>query len=98
MPTSKKNSVKPPVGSSASIAAPAIPQDATLLTVRETAATLRVSVSAVRAWVLHRTIPFLKIHKTIRFHRADIDALIAESRVPAVPAKADVREREERAA
>jgi excisionase family DNA binding protein len=55
-----------------------------LLTVQETAAALRLSVSTIRAWILHRRIPFVKLHnKAIRFRRADIDALIAASVVPA---------------
>jgi excisionase family DNA binding protein len=71
------------------------PEDASLLTVAETATVLRLSVSAIRAWILQRRIPFIKIHnKAVRFRRADIDALIAAS---VVPAKADVR-RERQAA
>jgi len=65
------------------------PADANLITIRESAAILRLSVSCLRSWVLHKTIPFVKLHnKVIRFRRADIDALIAAS---VVPAKADVR-------
>ncbi len=69
------------------VVAPAIPvvtppQDATLLTVAETAAILRLSVSAIRAWILQRDIPFVKLHnKAVRIRRADVDALIAESLV-----------------
>ena len=60
------------------------PEDSTLLTVRETAAVLRLSVSAIRAWILQRRIPFVKLHnKAIRFRRADIDALVLSSIVPA---------------
>jgi excisionase family DNA binding protein len=63
------------------------PADATLLTVSETAAILRLSVSAIRAWILQRRIPFVKIHnKAVRVRRVDVDALIAAS---VVPAKAD---------
>lgn len=58
------------------------PADATLLTVAETAAILRLSVSAIRAWILQRRIPFVKIHnKAVRVRRADVDALISRSLV-----------------
>ncbi len=61
-----------------------IPPDATLLTISEVAVLLRLSVSAIRAWVLQRRIPYIKLqNKAIRFRRADIDALIASSSVPA---------------
>ena len=61
-----------------------IPADATLLTVAETAAILRLSVSAIRSWILHNEIPFVKLHnKAVRIRRADVDALIAASVVPA---------------
>jgi excisionase family DNA binding protein len=66
------------------------PANVDLLTIRETAAVLRLSVSCVRAWVLHRRIPFVKIHnKVIRFRREDVNALIAASVVPAHSAKTD---------
>lgn len=54
-----------------------------LLTVRETAAVLRLSTSTIRAWILHREIPFIKLkNKAVRLRRVDIDALIASSLVP----------------
>jgi excisionase family DNA binding protein len=54
-----------------------------LLTVRQTAAVLCLSVSTIRSWVLARRIPFVKLNgKAIRFRRADIEALIASSVVP----------------
>jgi excisionase family DNA binding protein len=78
MPISQKHSVKN------SVLSIAPPEDASLLTVAETAAVLRLSVSAIRAWILQRRIPFVKLHnKAIRFRRADIDPLIAASVVPA---------------
>jgi excisionase family DNA binding protein len=59
-----------------------LPSD--LLTVRETAAVLRLSVSAIRSWVLQRRIPYVKLHnKAVRIRRVDIDALVASSVVPA---------------
>jgi excisionase family DNA binding protein len=64
---------------------PAVPPtDATLLTVAETAAILRLSVSCIRAWILERRIPYIKIHnKAVRIRRSDVDALIARSLVEA---------------
>jgi excisionase family DNA binding protein len=55
------------------------PLDATLLTVAETAAVLRLSVSAIRAWILQRRIPYIKLGKAVRIRRADVDALIQRS-------------------
>lgn len=60
------------------------PADAILLTVRETASVLRLSPSAIRAWILQKKIPFIKLHnKAVRIRRSDVDALIAASLVPA---------------
>jgi len=68
------------------------PQDATLLTVAETAAILRLSSSAIRSWILHKEIRFVKLHnKAVRIRRADVDALIEAS---LVPAKADAQRSE----
>jgi excisionase family DNA binding protein len=79
----KKSSSK-----SVSITVPPVPPTtATLLTVAETAQILRLSVSAIRAWILQRRIPFIKLqNKVVRIRRSDVDALIAAS---VVPAKAD---------
>jgi excisionase family DNA binding protein len=61
-----------------------VPVDAVLYTVPEAAEILRLSVSAIRAWILQRQIPFVKLHnKAVRIRRADVDALIAASLVPA---------------
>jgi excisionase family DNA binding protein len=74
---------QPKVHKSAPISAVTPPQDATLLTVAETAMILRLSVSAIRSWILHKEIPFVKLHnKAVRIRRADVDALIAGSVVP----------------
>lgn len=63
---------------------PSVPSDAILLTVRETAAILRLSQSAIRSWILQKKIPHIKLqNKAIRILRSDIDALIAASLVPA---------------
>jgi excisionase family DNA binding protein len=67
---------------SVAVEPPSVSPHATLLTVAETAAILRLSVSAIRSWVLHRRIPFVKIHnKAVRIRRADVDALIQKSLV-----------------
>jgi excisionase family DNA binding protein len=62
------------------------PQDvrSELLTVTEAADCLRLKVSTIRAWVLRRRIPFIKLGgKRVFFRRADLDALIKASIVPA---------------
>ncbi len=57
-----------------------------LLTVPETAALFKVKVSTIRAWVLNRQIPYVKVFgKCVRFRRADIEKLIAARIVPAQP-------------
>ena len=62
-----------------------------LLTVPETAALFKVKVSTIRAWVLHRRIPYVKLGgKLVRFRRADVEKIIAtrviasEDQLPAV--------------
>jgi excisionase family DNA binding protein len=61
------------------------PADAALLTVRETASVLRLSPSAIRAWILQKKIPYIKLHnKAVRIRRSDVDSLIAASLVLAV--------------
>lgn len=57
-----------------------------LLTVAETAAILRLSVSAIRSWILSKRIPYIKLGKAVRIRRGDVDTLVAAS---LVPAKAD---------
>jgi excisionase family DNA binding protein len=77
MSTAKKTSKSTPV-----VLPPA---DAILLTVRETASVLRLSQSAIRAWILQKKIPFVKLHnKAVRIRRSDVDSLIAASLVLAV--------------
>lgn len=64
-------------------ASPAVPASKeTLLTVPELAALLRLSASAIRAWVLYKKIPYIKLGgKSIRFRRADVEALLQRSTV-----------------
>lgn len=52
-----------------------------LVNVREAAQTLGVSVSTLYGWVWQRRIPFVKLGRSLRFHSADLDNLIAANRV-----------------
>jgi excisionase family DNA binding protein len=56
-----------------------------LLTLSEAASALRLKVSTLRAWVLRRKLPYLKIGRLVRVRRTDLDALITASVVPARP-------------
>jgi excisionase family DNA binding protein len=54
-----------------------------LLTIPETAALLRLKVSTIRAWVLQRRVPFVKLGGRVFLRRTDLQALIDASVVPA---------------
>jgi excisionase family DNA binding protein len=54
-----------------------------LLTVPETAAVLRLRPSTIRSWILKRTMPYVKIGRRVFLRRADLDALVTASIVPA---------------
>ena len=55
-----------------------------LLTVNETADFLRLKVSTLRAWILDRRVPFVKLGgKRVFFRRSDLEAFISSSVVPA---------------
>jgi excisionase family DNA binding protein len=54
-----------------------------MLSVRQVADLLGLQESTVRAWVLRRRIPYLKIGRTVRIERAALEALFEASRVPA---------------
>ena len=55
-----------------------------LVTIKEAALMLRLQVSTLRAWVLHRRVPFVKLGgKRVFFRRSDLEALVAASLVPA---------------
>ncbi len=57
-----------------------------LLTVPEAAALFQVKISTIRAWVLHKRVPYVKVFgKLVRFRRADLEKLIASRVVPAAP-------------
>ena len=48
-----------------------------LLTIPETALLLRLQPSTIRAWILKRLIPFVKVGRLVRVRRSDVEALIA---------------------
>jgi excisionase family DNA binding protein len=54
-----------------------------LVNVAETAEMLRLKPSTLRAWVLRRRIPYVKLGRRVMFRRSDVEALIARSVVPA---------------
>jgi excisionase family DNA binding protein len=54
-----------------------------LLSVDETAALLNIRVSTVRAWMLNRRIPFVKLGRRVLLRRSDLENLSAQSVVPA---------------
>ncbi len=62
-----------------------------LLTLAEASSLLRLKVSTLRAWVLRRRIPYVKVGRLVRLRRADVEALITASLVPARPTAAEVR-------
>jgi excisionase family DNA binding protein len=54
-----------------------------LLTISEASALLRLRPSTLRAWILKRRIPHVKLGSRVFIRRSDIDALVLESVVPA---------------
>ena len=54
-----------------------------LLTIAEASAMLRLRPSTLRAWVLRRKLPYCKVGRLVRIRRADVEALIITSLVPA---------------
>lgn len=60
-----------------------------LLTLPEAAGILKLKVSTLRAWILRRKVPYIKLGRSIRLRRSDIDALIEDALVPARPIIAD---------
>jgi excisionase family DNA binding protein len=59
--------------------------DSGLLTIAEAASFLRLKPSTMRAWILRRKLPYCKLGRLVRIKRADVEALVAESVVPARP-------------
>jgi excisionase family DNA binding protein len=57
-----------------------------LLTVEQAAALLALKVSTIRAWILRRRIPFVKLgRRAVRLRRGDLHAMIDVGAVPAKP-------------
>jgi excisionase family DNA binding protein len=54
-----------------------------LLTVDEAAQIIRHRPSTVRAWILKKKIPYIKLARRVFIRRSDIEALIQASVVPA---------------
>jgi excisionase family DNA binding protein len=52
-----------------------------LMTVRESATLPAMPVATLYARVFHRQIPFVKLGRSVRFDRADLEALIEQSKV-----------------
>lgn len=68
-----------------------MPDSTPLLTLPEASSLLRLKTSTLRAWLLRRKIPYVKVGRLVRLRRADVEALIAASLVPARPT-AEVRD------
>ena len=60
-----------------------------LLTLAEAGSLLRLKTSTLRAWVLRRKIPYVKVGRLVRLRRADLESLISNSLIPARPDRAD---------
>lgn len=56
-----------------------------LLTVPESAIFLRLRPSTIRSWILHRRVPYVKLGGRVCIRRADLEALIEQSVVQALP-------------
>lgn len=54
-----------------------------LLTLQEGASMLRLKVSTLRAWILHRKIAHVKLGGRVFLRKSDLEAMIAASVVPA---------------
>jgi excisionase family DNA binding protein len=54
-----------------------------LLRVDEVAERLNVRQSTIRAWLLGRRIPFVKVGRCVRIPAAEIERFIAENTIPA---------------
>lgn len=48
------------------------------LTKRETANLLRITVRTLESWLKRGWVPYLKIHRTVRLKRADVEAVLNE--------------------
>jgi excisionase family DNA binding protein len=57
--------------------------DIELLTLPEASVLLRLKLSTLRAWILKRRIPFVKLGGRVFIKRSDCEALIAACVIPA---------------
>ena len=53
-----------------------------LLTINEAAKALRVSVHTLRAWTLHRKIPFVRVGRKVLFKALDLEKLVEDGVQP----------------
>jgi excisionase family DNA binding protein len=60
-----------------------------LLDVRESAEYLRLKVSTLRAWILQRRIPFVRLGRRVFLLKATLDRLIERGTVPARAERAE---------
>ncbi len=58
--------------------------DSDLMDIREAAKYLKLKVPTLRKWRFERKLSIYKIGRTVRFKKADLDALIAKSCLPAM--------------
>jgi excisionase family DNA binding protein len=58
-----------------------------LLNVDETAVYLRVKASTVRAWILTRKIGVVRLGRSVRLRKKELDLLIESGTTPAEPRK-----------
>jgi excisionase family DNA binding protein len=56
---------------------------ADLLTIPEASSMLRLRPSTLRAWILRRRIPYVKLSRRVFLRKADVEALISSSIIPA---------------
>jgi len=56
-----------------------------LFTVPEAAAELSLSPGTLRAWISRRRIEFVRLGRSVRVPRAEIQRLLEAGRVPAIP-------------
>ena len=56
-----------------------------LLTIEEASDLLRLRPSTVRAWILHRRVPYVKFSRRVFLRRGDVERLITQGLIPAAP-------------
>ena len=56
-------------------------KESRLITIKEAASYLAVSVSTLYGWVWQRRIPYIKMGRALRFDRADLEQFVQANRV-----------------